>query len=142
MEILSLNPEGFRNLAGGRIEFHPRLNLIVGDNGQGKTNLLEALAVVSGRISFRTADLAEVIRAGEMRGQLTAKVRRADEQSFLTVPKSRSSGAMVRQLVAIDAVRAMGTSWVGFVTIRTFAPDSRRSTISAAPLRLARSWKG
>lgn len=78
MEILSLNPEGFRNLAGGRIEFHPRLNLVVGDNGQGKTNLLEALAVVSGRISFRTADLSEVIRAGEMRGQLTAKVRRAE----------------------------------------------------------------
>ena len=58
MEILSLNPEGFRNLAGGRIEFHPRLNLVVGDNGQGKTNLLEALAVVTGRISFRTTDLS------------------------------------------------------------------------------------
>jgi len=78
VEILSLNPEGFRNLSGGRIEFHPRLNLVVGDNGQGKTNLLEALAVVTGRASFRTADLAEVVRSGEMRGQLTAKIRRAE----------------------------------------------------------------
>jgi recombinational DNA repair ATPase RecF len=47
VEILSLNPEGFRNLGGGRFESHPRLNLVVGDNGQGKTNLLEALGRVS-----------------------------------------------------------------------------------------------
>ena len=59
MEILSLNPEGFRNLAGGRIEFHPRLNLVVGDNGQGKTNLArgprrrDGADLVSDRGSFR-----------------------------------------------------------------------------------------
>ncbi|HEX7527845.1 MAG TPA: AAA family ATPase, partial [Thermoanaerobaculia bacterium] len=60
MEILSLSTEGFRNLLNGKVEVHPRLNLIVGDNGQGKTNLLEALALVSGRPSFRTRELAEV----------------------------------------------------------------------------------
>jgi DNA replication and repair protein RecF len=111
VEILSLNPEGFRNLAGGRIEFHPRLNLVVGDNGQGKTNLLEALAVVTGRISFRTTDLSEVIRAGEMRGLLTAKVRRvesapADRDGHLGVrfaPGAREqywNGARVSRLQA------------------------------------------
>ena len=59
MEILSLSTEGFRNLVLSRVELHPRLNLVVGDNGQGKTNLLEALALVSGRPSFRTRELAE-----------------------------------------------------------------------------------
>src|ERR1017187_4117430 len=59
VEILTLSTDGFRNLANGRVELHPRVNLIVGDNGQGKTNLLEALALVSGRPSFRTHDLAE-----------------------------------------------------------------------------------
>ena len=78
MEITSLTPEGFRNLAGGRIEFHPQLNLVVGDNGQGKTNLLEALALVTGRPSFRTADVAEVVRAGEPRSVLAARVRRPE----------------------------------------------------------------
>ena len=41
------------------------MNLLVGANGQGKTNVLESLALVSGRPSFRTADLADVVRAGE-----------------------------------------------------------------------------
>jgi DNA replication and repair protein RecF len=78
VEIKALTTDGFRNLAGGRIEFHPRLNLIVGDNGQGKTNLVEALALVTGRSSFRTAETTEILRAGEARAVLTARVRRAD----------------------------------------------------------------
>jgi DNA replication and repair protein RecF len=41
------------------------MNLLVGANGQGKTNVLESMALVSGRPSFRTADLAAVVRAGE-----------------------------------------------------------------------------
>ena len=75
MEILSLTSDAFRNLASARLEFHPRLNLIVGDNGQGKTNLLEALALVSGRASFRTRDLAEVREHLAPRTVLSARVR-------------------------------------------------------------------
>ncbi len=75
MEILSLTSDAFRNLASTRLEFHPRLNLVVGDNGQGKTNLLEALALVSGRASFRTRDLAEVREHLAPRTVLSARVR-------------------------------------------------------------------
>ena len=62
MEILSLSTDSFRNLAPGRHELHPRLNLIVGANGQGKTNLLEAFALLCGRSLFRTHDLSSVRR--------------------------------------------------------------------------------
>lgn len=78
MEFTQLTPEGFRNLAGARIEFHARLNLIVGENGDGKTNLLEALALVTGRASFRTRVLDEVLTTGEPRCLLTARVRRTE----------------------------------------------------------------
>jgi DNA replication and repair protein RecF len=64
VEIGTLSVEAFRNLAPSRLGFHPRLNLLVGANGQGKTNVLESLALVSGRSSFRTADLADVVRDG------------------------------------------------------------------------------
>lgn len=65
MEIEALTVEAFRNLTPSRHGFHPRMNLLVGANGQGKTNVLESLALVSGRPSFRTADLFDVVRAGE-----------------------------------------------------------------------------
>jgi DNA replication and repair protein RecF len=79
VEILSLTTDAFRNLASARLEFHPRLNLVVGDNGQGKTNLLEALALVSGRASFRTRDLAEVREHLAPRTVLSARVRAAGD---------------------------------------------------------------
>jgi DNA replication and repair protein RecF len=75
VEIVSLSTDGFRNLVNGRVELHPRLNLIVGDNGQGKTNLLEALALVSGRPSFRTSDLAEARQHLAARTVVTARLR-------------------------------------------------------------------
>lgn len=53
---------------------HPRFNLVVGDNGQGKTNLLEAIAVLAGLRSFRTARLQEGIAFGQTSAVLAAKV--------------------------------------------------------------------
>ncbi len=53
---------------------HPRFNLVVGDNGQGKTNLLEAIAVLAGLRSFRTARLQDGISFGQTTAVLTAKV--------------------------------------------------------------------
>jgi DNA replication and repair protein RecF len=75
VEIVSLHPEAFRNLARARVDFHPRVNLIVGDNGHGKTNLLEALALVSGRASFRSNDLSIVRQNDAARSVLSARLR-------------------------------------------------------------------
>jgi DNA replication and repair protein RecF len=75
VEINFLSSESFRNLAPSRLEFHPRLNLIVGSNGQGKTNLLEAIALVSGRASFRTNELDNVRPKGSSATVLSARVR-------------------------------------------------------------------
>ncbi len=74
MEVRSLSIDGFRNLATARLDFHPRLNLIVGRNGQGKTNLVESLAVVSGRSSFRAAEPAEIICDGASRATLACRL--------------------------------------------------------------------
>jgi len=52
LERLFLN--NFRNYTELQINFHPRLNIICGMNGQGKTNLLEAVFFLSVTRSFRT----------------------------------------------------------------------------------------
>src|SRR5918996_219228 len=64
----------FRNLSG-RIEWGPRLNILYGNNGQGKTNWLEAIYVLARTKSFRTQRLQEAIKFGEqvavIRGTVT-----------------------------------------------------------------------
>ena len=60
----TLHTNGFRNLVPGALSFSPGTTLLFGENGQGKTNVLEALAVLSGRPSFRGAQSAEMALAG------------------------------------------------------------------------------
>ena len=74
MRIERLLAERFRNLENLRYEPHPRFNIFEGDNGQGKTNVLEALAILAGLRSFRTSRLGECIRFGETQAALGARV--------------------------------------------------------------------
>jgi DNA replication and repair protein RecF len=64
MILESLEVNNFRNLSG-RISWGPGLNIIYGNNGQGKTNWLEAIHTLSRSKSFRTQRLQEAIRFGE-----------------------------------------------------------------------------
>ena len=68
----------FRNLAGG-LEFRPGLNILVGDNGQGKTNWLEAIYLLATTRSFRTARLQEAIAFNEELGIVRGRVRQSEE---------------------------------------------------------------
>ena len=53
MEISSAKIKNFRNIKSLDIDFNSRVNVFVGDNGQGKTNLLEALYLSVKGSSFR-----------------------------------------------------------------------------------------
>jgi DNA replication and repair protein RecF len=59
-----------------------RFNVFSGDNGQGKTNLLEAIFVVAALRSFRTSKLSDVIAFGKDRARIGARVEK-DELSRL-----------------------------------------------------------
>lgn len=58
------------------MSFDPRLNAISGDNAQGKTNLLEAIALISTGRSFRTQSLFELIQEGHPFFHLEAEILR------------------------------------------------------------------
>ncbi len=65
MKANRLRVSNFRNIESADIEFSPSVNIFCGNNGQGKTNLLEALWMFTGAKSFRGAKNAEMIRFGE-----------------------------------------------------------------------------
>jgi DNA replication and repair protein RecF len=55
-------------------EFSPKVNIFLGDNGQGKSNLLEALFVLTTGDSFRYADNENLIKSGESEAFLKAQI--------------------------------------------------------------------
>ena len=64
MNLTGLNLRSFRNYEELSLDFEPGVNLIVGDNAQGKTNLLEAISYLGSGKSFRALKTAEMIRFG------------------------------------------------------------------------------
>ena len=62
MAISQLSLTDFRNLKSTTLDLDPRLNLISGANGSGKTSLLEAIYVLCQAHSFRSHQLRQCIR--------------------------------------------------------------------------------
>ncbi len=65
MHLKQLSLLSFRNLEDGMLAFEPHFNVIMGRNGQGKTNLLEAIYWLSSLRPARTSRLKELVRFGE-----------------------------------------------------------------------------
>ncbi|HET8539805.1 MAG TPA: DNA replication/repair protein RecF [Anaeromyxobacter sp.] len=70
MRLLRLQAQDFRNLAGVDLEPSPRTTILVGENGQGKTNLLEAIYLLTTLKPLRAARLQELVRFGAERAQV------------------------------------------------------------------------
>lgn len=67
MNIVSLNLKNFRNYQDQELNFHPRFNFIIGQNAQGKTNLLEAIFYLSHLSSFRSQSRKDLLFKGSDR---------------------------------------------------------------------------
>lgn len=65
MQIREISTRSFRNLEPTTVRFQDGVNLVVGDNGAGKTSLLEAVAVLGNLRSFRSPRWRAVARHGE-----------------------------------------------------------------------------
>lgn len=70
MIVRTLRTEGFRNLADGVFTPGGGINVLFGDNAQGKTNLVEAVWMCTGARSFRGVRDAELVRLGRPRSVL------------------------------------------------------------------------
>ncbi len=62
MHLKELSCKNFRNYQELHIDFSPEINFITGNNGTGKTNILEAIAVCSNIKSFRNISDSEIMR--------------------------------------------------------------------------------
>jgi DNA replication and repair protein RecF len=76
VRIDHLRLDGVRNLAPTELTPDARFSVLVGDNGQGKTNLLETIFVVAALRSFRTARLADLVGFGKDSARIAARVQR------------------------------------------------------------------
>lgn len=119
MRLLSLRCESFRNL--GRVELSPSpaATVVVGENGQGKTNLLEALYFLACLKSLRASRLVELVRFGDARALVSGR--------FLLRGAEREISVEVRDGVRTAMVDGKPTrdllDYFGGVSVVAFTPD-------------------
>lgn len=95
MRINSLHLEGFRNYPRLSADFDAAVNVVCGDNAQGKTNLLEAVAYLSGA-SHRTRFDRELIAFGADSALLRGEVESRGRDFVLEARLYRGRGRQLR----------------------------------------------
>ena len=89
MRILRLHLTDWRNYETAELVFAPGANVLAGSNGQGKTNLVEAIGFLTTLGSHRVSGDAALVRAGEDAAVIRATVVSADREVLAEVLVNR-----------------------------------------------------
>jgi DNA replication and repair protein RecF len=108
MLLETLETRNFRNTRG-QIDLGDGLNVFSGENGAGKTNWLEAVAVLASARAFRTARLHETIKFGEKEAQITGKVRESPE----IMRELRVTITGKSKILSVNGKRETASSYLG-----------------------------
>lgn len=130
MILTSIATQSFRNLAPGRHPFHPSVNLLVGRNGQGKTNLLEAIYFLATSKSFRTTRVPSLFLFGESTLFVSGEVERQELTRVLSI--GLESGDARRRVVQINEERVTLSKYVSALTVLAYSA-SRLDIVRGVP---------
>jgi DNA replication and repair protein RecF len=111
----------FRNYAAAAFDFHPGTTAVVGLNGQGKTNLAEAMAYLATLDSFRGAPLDALIRKGADSAVVRATVVHDDGREVLVELELTRNGRN-RALVNRQKL-GRARDLLGVMRVTVFSPD-------------------
>ena len=133
MKLAHLELKNFRNYASLSMELDSGVNLIVGDNAQGKTNLLEAVVYLSQGCSYRTRKEEELIRWNQDFARLEAGIQGKDRETELVYALFR--GNRRRQIMKNGVKQKSAAGTEGILTTVLFCPEDLQLLRAGAAVR-------
>ena len=121
MNLNNIHLRDFRNYGEISLDFDTGVNLIVGNNAQGKTNLLEAIAYAGSGKSFRAQKTSEMVRFGADFAEIEAKV--CAQERCQTLRFLLFSGSRPRQIFRNGAKKKSAGEIVGVLPTVLFCPE-------------------
>lgn len=119
MHFTKLSAQNFRNLQDVSVSFSPQVNIFLGQNGQGKTNLIEALYVLAQGESFRYGDNTSLIAAGKSQSILRCLIQYSGMEDTIALQIENKTKTLL--------VNNKKTSWSKLekkIPIVLFSPES------------------
>ena len=143
MYLTNLHLRSFRNYVNQQVIFNSQKTIIVGNNAQGKSNLLEAVELLATLKSHRTTRDRELILEGAVAGQVEGIVKRAYGTAELTITFRNQGKRTValnkeplrRQIDFLGNLNAVQFSSLDLDLVRG-APESRRNWIDGLLVQL------
>lgn len=119
MYFKEIEIRNFRNYEYCKESFHPSINIFIGENGQGKTSLAEALYIMCLGRSFRTQKDREMIRFGEDTSVVRTTVFKNERNVRTEIILNRNE----KKTVKINGVRKKRADLAGHILVVEFSPD-------------------
>ena len=121
MNLKEISLRSFRNYEEMTVDFEPGVNLIVGDNAQGKTNLLEAISYLGSGKSFRAQRTSEMVRFGADFAELEGKVYAQERDQ--TLRYLLFAGSRPRQIFRNGVKKKSASELAGVLPTVLFCPE-------------------
>lgn len=120
MKLKQIELKNFRNYEDLKLDFHPNLNIFLGQNAQGKTNILEAIHFLALTRSHRTSHDKELIRWSGQEMKVSGLV----EKAHATVPLEVQLSSKGRIAKANHLKENRLADYIGQLKILMFAPEN------------------
>ncbi len=117
--IQSISINSFRNIEQTSIDRFKKLNFILGDNGQGKTNLIEAIFLTSKGKSFRFSETSDLIKLNQKTAKIKTKFSSKDLEYEIT---TEITGSRLTQKT--NGKIALRSETSDLIPVLLFSPES------------------
>lgn len=122
MYLEAINVQHFRNYENTSIELSESINVFIGENAQGKTNLLEAIFVLAMAKSHRTPLVKELIQWGQEYAKIEGRIQKKSG----TVPLELTISHKGKKAKSNHIERKKLSQYIGLCNVVLFAPEDLR----------------
>lgn len=119
MNLKTITLTNFRNYEQGTLQFSPHVNIFIGNNAQGKTNLLESIYFLALARSHRTSKDTELIRFGAQFAKVSGIVESRSQEIQLDLILSEQG----KQVKSNHIERKKLSDYIGIMNVIMFAPE-------------------
>ncbi|MCR4325098.1 MAG: DNA replication and repair protein RecF [Candidatus Curtissbacteria bacterium] len=133
MQILNLHVTNFRNFSSKKFVFDPKLTVVVGQNGSGKSNMLEAVGLLAATRAKKVDTDLDLVKFGQSEAKIEGYTKQnSEEEVKLTINLQVVDERLVRKAYFIDEIKKRLIDFTEHFSVIVFEP-SDLDLISGSP---------